>query len=65
MYWLNATIYLGVLIVQSLFLERQPKQTLQRVRLILRAVRNGADGKLGKDIPVELSGEPGTRRSGL
>ena len=65
MYWLNVTIYLGLLIVQSLFLERQPKQTLQRVRLILRAVRDGAAGRLGKDMPVELSGDPGTRRSGV
>ena len=53
-YYFNVALYLSALSLQSLLVQRKPRHTLARLRLILSALRAGWRGELGATLPAAL-----------
>ncbi len=49
-YWTNVSAYLGFLLVAGLLRERRPGHFVRRARLLLRALQDGRDDRLGKAV---------------
>ena len=55
LYCLHAFLYLGLITGQSLVVDWSPLRTARRLGLILAAARDGATGRLGRDVPRQVS----------